>query len=142
MMAETAKSAGQRAATAKAAGRSTAEAEQTERTGNGEARREPTATLDLPLVTMQFRAPHLHVPGRGDVEAVARGARSWLPEPKAALYFGALAVTAALGVIEWPVAAAIGVGMALASRGEANPQPSGSAGTGQEESSERAEARA
>jgi hypothetical protein len=34
-------------------------------------------------------------------------------------------VTAVVGAIEWPVAAAIGVGSALASRGAANPQPGG-----------------
>jgi hypothetical protein len=91
--------------------------------GNGEGER--SATLNLPFVTAQFRAPHLHLPGRADLDAAARGARSVLPSPKSLLFFGGLAATAVAGVIEWPVAAAIGVGTALASRGEANPEPRG-----------------
>jgi hypothetical protein len=155
MMAETAKSGGQRATSARGAGRtSTAQADRAEpaagegvageqptATGDaGQAEQQRTATLNLPFVTAQFRAPRLHMPGRGDMDSAARGARSLLPSPKAALYFGALAVTAAAGVIEWPVAAAIGVGTALASRGEANPEPSGRTAPAREESQERATA--
>ncbi|MCE3551354.1 hypothetical protein LWC33_07800 [Pseudonocardia sp. RS11V-5] len=82
-----------------------------------------SATVNLPFVTAQFRAPDLHAPRREDFEAVARGARSVLPSGKALLFFGGLAVTAVAGVIEWPVAAAIGVGSALASRGRADVTP-------------------
>jgi hypothetical protein len=82
-----------------------------------------TATLNLPFVTAQFRAPDLHVPSRDEIGAVARGARSMLPSRSSMLFFGGLAVTAAVGAIEWPVAAAIGVGSALASRGGADPRP-------------------
>jgi len=57
-----------------------------------------------------------------------------LPSRSSMLFFGALAVTAAVGAIEWPVAAAIGVGSALASRGAADPRAGGrrqeSAGAG------------
>jgi hypothetical protein len=84
-----------------------------------------TATVNLPFVTARFRAPDLHLPSRGEVGAAARGVASFLPSPKAALYFGGLAVTAALEIIEWPVAVAIGVGTALASRGETRLQPQG-----------------
>ena len=48
-----------------------------------------------------------------------------LPSGKSMLFFGGLAVTAAVGAIEWPVAAAIGVGSALASRGAVDPLPGG-----------------
>jgi hypothetical protein len=82
-----------------------------------------TATLNLPFVTAQFRAPDLHVPSRDEIGAAARGARSMLPSRKAMLFYGGLAVTAAVGAIEWPVAAAIGVGTAVASRGGADPRP-------------------
>jgi hypothetical protein len=84
-----------------------------------------TATLNLPFVTAQFRAPSLHMPGRQDLGNAARGARSMLPSGKSMLFYGGLAATAALGAIEWPVAAAIGVGSALASRGAIDPRPSG-----------------
>ncbi len=81
----------------------------------------PSVTFDLPLVTAQFRAPH--VPSREEIGSVALGVWSMLPSASSVLFYGGLAVTAAVGVIEWPVAAAIGVGTALASRGAANPQP-------------------
>jgi hypothetical protein len=84
-----------------------------------------TATVNLPFVTAQFRAPNLRLPSRGEVGAAARGVGSYMPSPKAALYFGGLAVTAALEIIEWPVAVAIGVGTALASRGETRLEPQG-----------------
>jgi hypothetical protein len=96
-----------------------------ERPAEGGAEGERSATVNLPFVTAQFRAPHLHLPGRADLDAAARGAQSLLPSPKSLLFFGGLAATAVAGIIEWPVAAAIGVGTALASRGEANPEPRG-----------------
>ena len=82
-----------------------------------------SATVNLPFVTAQFRVPDVHAPSRGEIGAAARGARSMLPSTKSMLFFGGLAATAAVGVIEWPVAAAIGIGSALASRGSADPQP-------------------
>jgi hypothetical protein len=84
-----------------------------------------TATVNLPFVTAQFRAPNVHLPSRKEIGAAAQGLASFLPSPKAALYFGGLVGAAALEVIEWPVAVAIGVGAALASRGEARPGPWG-----------------
>ena len=84
-----------------------------------------TATVNLPFVTAQFRAPNVHLPSRQEIGAAAQGLASFLPSPKAALYFGGLIGAAALEVIEWPVAVAIGVGAALASRGEARPGPWG-----------------
>jgi hypothetical protein len=84
-----------------------------------------SATVNLPFVTAQFRVPDVHAPSRGDLGAAARGARSMLPSTKSMLFFGGLAATAVVGAIEWPVAAAIGVGTALASRGAADPQPRG-----------------
>jgi hypothetical protein len=90
-----------------------------------EAEGRRSATLNLPFMTAQFRAPELHMPGRDDLSGAARGVRSLLPSKEAALFYGGLAATAVLGAIEWPVAAAIGIGTALASKGAANPQPRG-----------------
>jgi hypothetical protein len=106
--------------------------------GRSESRR--SATVNLPFVTAQFRMPDLHAPTL-DLDAAARGARSMLPSGTSMLFFGALAVTAVAGVIEWPVVAAIGIGSALASRGAVNPQPRGEppahAGTSQGRSGTR-----
>ncbi|HEV7908093.1 MAG TPA: hypothetical protein VGP03_08140 [Pseudonocardiaceae bacterium] len=78
-----------------------------------------TATLDLPFVRAQFRAPRVRMPrvptpGRQELGAAAHAVRSFLPSPADVLYFGGLAALAALEVIEWPVAAAIAVGTAVA----------------------------
>jgi hypothetical protein len=89
-----------------------------------------TATLTLPFMTAQFRAPDLHVPSRQEVGDAARGAWSMLPSGSSMLFYGGLAATAVVGAIEWPVAAAIGVGTALASRSAAGSGPSGGAGDG------------
>ncbi|MBP2371810.1 hypothetical protein [Pseudonocardia parietis] len=82
------------------------------------------ATVDLPFVTAEFRAPQM--PSRGDLDAAAHGAWSMLPSGKSMLFLGGLAATAVAGVIEWPVAVAIGVGSALAGRS------TGSSGSSQE----------
>jgi hypothetical protein len=76
-----------------------------------------TATVNLPFMTAQFRAPDVHVPSRDELAGAARGAWSLVPSRGTALFVGGLVVTAVAGVIEWPVAAAIGVGTALARSG-------------------------
>ena len=82
-----------------------------------------TATVNLPFVKAQFRAPEMHLPqlraphiGRAELSAAAHTGRSLLPPPRQALYYAGLAVLAAVEVIDWPVAAAIGVGTAVMGR--------------------------
>jgi hypothetical protein len=75
--------------------------------------------VDMPLMSAQFRAPHL--PGREEIGSAASSVRSMVPSPTSMLFYGGLALTAALGVIEWPVAVAVGAGTALASRAAAGP---------------------
>jgi hypothetical protein len=82
-----------------------------------------SATINLPFMTAVFRMPDLHAPTRKDLDSAARGAWSMMPSRKSMLFYGGLAATAVAGVIEWPVAAAIGVASAVASRGAANPAP-------------------
>src|SRR5918997_2615969 len=90
-VAEKAKSAAQRADAAKDSDAPQPSAEATssrkEVTGAepaGHAAGRPrTATVNLPFVTAQFRAPDLHLPSRGEVGAAARGIASFLPSPKA-----------------------------------------------------------
>jgi hypothetical protein len=78
-----------------------------------------TATVNLPFVTAQFHAPDLHLPKprQPEMGAALQRARNFLPSPQQALYYGGLGLMAALELVEWPVAAAIGVGTALARRG-------------------------
>ncbi|GAA1215555.1 hypothetical protein [Pseudonocardia alaniniphila] len=99
-----------------------------------------SATVNLPFMTAQFRVPDIHMPEihmpeirmpgvrpptREDLDSAGRKALSVLPPPKTLLFFGGLAATAVVGAIEWPVAAAIGIGSALAARGEGKPEPRG-----------------
>lgn len=75
-----------------------------------------SVTVNLPLVTVQMRAPRLpHVRSRGVGHAVA-GARSILPPPERMAYYAGLGALAVFGVIEWPVAAAIGAGTVIVRR--------------------------
>ncbi len=65
--------------------------------------------------------PHLHMPSSAQNAAkrTASGfgvVRANLPRPRQMLYYGALGGLAAVGAIEWPVAAAIGAGVWVASR--------------------------
>jgi hypothetical protein len=82
-----------------------------------------TATVNLPFVTAQFRAPalpmpHVHVPDRREIDVAVRTVRSYLPSPRETVYYGGLALLAAFELIEWPVAAAIAVGTAVTGSGE------------------------
>ena len=76
--------------------------------------------MNLPFVTANFHTPDVHLPSRQDVTSAASSAadtvRSQLPSPGQAAFYGALGLGAALSVIEWPVALAIGVGNALLQR--------------------------
>ena len=89
--------------------------------GRFEGRR--SATVNLPFVTAQFRVPDLYPPRREELGWVVHTARSMLPSGPSLWFFGGLAATAIAGIIEWPVAAAIGVGSALAGQGATNPEP-------------------
>lgn len=91
-------------------------------------------TLDLPMVTMQLHAPDVHLPhltaphlamphiSRQEMGHAVDVARSFLPAPERIAYYGALSALAAFGVLEWPVAAAIGVGTMVAARAGAEEQ--------------------
>jgi hypothetical protein len=78
------------------------------------ARDKARQTVEAPPQAGGATAQVLRIPGTvagaiaGDISSAAR-------RPEAVLYWGGLAGLAALGVLEWPVAAAIGVGVAVAS---------------------------
>ncbi|GAA4221984.1 hypothetical protein GCM10023075_11950 [Streptosporangium album] len=69
-------------------------------------------------MTVQFRPPHLHLPhiNRQEAGQAVDAAKSFLPPPERMVYYGGLGALAVAGLIEWPVAAAIGVGTMIAQR--------------------------
>ena len=82
-----------------------------------------TATIRLPFVTVEFRAPDIHlpsvpmsIPDRHDLSGAVSSIRSRLPSPEQAAYYVGLGLLGVLEIIEWPVAVAIGVGTAIAHR--------------------------
>ncbi|GAA5059118.1 hypothetical protein HNP84_008709 [Thermocatellispora tengchongensis] len=88
--------------------------------------RDELLTLNLPMVSFQVHRPHMpqmrrpqmrmpHVDTEPARKAV-RNARTAMPPPERIAYYGGLGALAAFGVIEWPVAAAIGAGTVIAQR--------------------------
>ncbi|MFI7635057.1 hypothetical protein [Nonomuraea sp. NPDC049400] len=95
-------------------------------------------TLDLPMLSIQVRQPDVRMPHIGmphiemphmEMPRVSRQelghyvdiARTFLPAPERMAYYGALGALAAFGVLEWPVAAAIGAGTIVAQRRPGTP---------------------
>jgi len=76
-----------------------------ETTGRGRAQ---LAAISVGPLTFQLREP---------VHPVTE-ARRILPSKGARWHYGALAASGLLGIIEWPAAVAIGIGTALAGKGE------------------------
>ncbi|MGI8311813.1 hypothetical protein [Saccharopolyspora hattusasensis] len=72
--------------------------------------------MKLPFVTAEFRPPEMHIPGQENVAGMVNTVRKNLPPPGQLAYYGVLGALAALSLIEWPVAAAIGIGTMVAQR--------------------------
>jgi hypothetical protein len=99
--------------------------------------------LDLPFLTAELRIPEIHAPrlprvSRQEATQTARAATGLLPSPEQLVYYGGLGLMAALDVIEWPVALAIGAGTAIARR--QSPRPLLPAGRPRETTNRAAEA--
>lgn len=71
-------------------------------------------TLPVPVVTPHMKVIHVPAPGMPDVAGAGRSLASHLPPREQIAYYGGLGLMAAVGMISWPVAAAIGVGIAVA----------------------------
>ncbi|MEU8247826.1 hypothetical protein [Nonomuraea sp. NPDC048916] len=96
-------------------------------------------TLGLPMMTIQFRPPDVRLPhvsppamphvtmphvSRQELGQAVDIARSFMPPPERLAYYGALGALAVFGVLEWPVAAAIGAGAIIAQRSRSEgPRP-------------------
>lgn len=79
--------------------------------------------LNVPVIMPRLSIRHLHIPtfglgemGGGAVAAAGRSMSGRMPSRERLGYYAGLGALAAIGVIEWPVAAAIGVGVAVAKR--------------------------
>jgi hypothetical protein len=75
-------------------------------------------TLSVPGVSVRLSVPEVHVPepARHAVTAAVHKAQAMMPPPEQAAFYVGLGVLAALQLIEWPVAAVIGAGMAVNQR--------------------------
>lgn len=84
-------------------------------------------TVNLPGVTAEFHQPDHYIPTRDDLAGAVNTVRSRLPSGRSMVFYGGLGALAVFDVLAWPVAAAIGVGTALAQQSAAEGGP-GSAG--------------
>ncbi|MBQ0924035.1 hypothetical protein KBO27_08785 [Saccharopolyspora endophytica] len=75
--------------------------------------------MPVPYVTAQLHTTHIplpEIPGRNEVASTVTAVRGALPSRDQLLFYSGLTAAAALSVIEWPVAAAIGIGAAVVQR--------------------------
>jgi hypothetical protein len=77
-----------------------------------------TATLRLPMITLQVQVPRLRMPrvNMPDMGEVVNTVKSRMPSPAEAAYFAGLGVMGLLDVLEWPVVLAVGTGTVIAER--------------------------
>jgi hypothetical protein len=76
--------------------------------------------MTVPVVNVRVPVLRARVPGLGARAAQTRWAAQavWanLPPTERVLYYGGLGLLATVGVLEWPVAAAVGAGVWVAGR--------------------------
>jgi hypothetical protein len=68
------------------------------------------------MMTVQLHRPHVPRVIPHDMDEAVDTVQSSLPPVERLAYYAGLGALAALGIIEWPVAAAIGAGTMLAKR--------------------------
>jgi hypothetical protein len=104
----------QRAASKKTPAKTTTTAERPARTrvrGRG-------SVVPIPVLAPRIKVVRLRVPppGLAYVEDAGRVVASYLPPPGRLAFYGGLGAAAVFGLIDWPVAAAIGLGTVVARR--------------------------
>ena len=99
-------------------GRASTTKRPTSKEGTGTAHRTVAVPLVTPHVTVhRVNVPTPTLPVSGDEMMTAgKAVTSFLAPPGRLAYYAGLGALAAFGVVEWPVAAAIGVGVAVAKR--------------------------
>ncbi|HEY0539303.1 MAG TPA: hypothetical protein VGD53_13075 [Actinoallomurus sp.] len=72
--------------------------------------------VPVPVLTPHLKVMHVPAPGMSYVGEAGRLVAGFLPPPERLVFYGGLGVAAVLGAIDWPVAAAIGLGTMIARR--------------------------
>jgi hypothetical protein len=70
--------------------------------------------VPVPVLTPHLKVLHVRTPGMSYVEDAGRVVAGYLPPADRLAFYGGLGVAAVLGAIDWPVAAAIGIGTMIA----------------------------
>jgi hypothetical protein len=87
---------------------------------------------EVPMPHVRIPVVHVEMPGMGSVVAqtrwIAQTAVSAMPQPRRLLYYGGLGALAALGLVEWPVAAAVAAGVWVATHTGRRGEPQGPSG--------------
>ncbi|RKT88338.1 hypothetical protein SAMN05421805_101222 [Saccharopolyspora antimicrobica] len=78
--------------------------------------RHEAPAIPVPYVTAELHTAKIPLPGGENVASAVDTVRHQLPSRDQLLFYGGLTAAAAFSVIEWPVAAAIGIGNALMQR--------------------------
>ncbi len=73
-------------------------------------------SVPVPVLTPHVKVVHVPAPGMSYVGDAGRMMVGYLPPPERLAFYGGLGIAAILGAIDWPVAAAIGVGTLMARR--------------------------
>jgi hypothetical protein len=68
------------------------------------------------VLTPHVKTVHVPTPGMSYVGDAGRIIAGYLPPPERLAFYGGLGIAAVLGAIDWPVAAAIGLGTMIARR--------------------------
>lgn len=72
--------------------------------------------VPVPVLTPHMKVMHIPTPGMSYVGDAGRIVAGYMPPPERLAFYGGLGIAAVLGAIDWPVAAAIGIGTMIARR--------------------------
>jgi hypothetical protein len=72
--------------------------------------------VPVPVLSPHVKVMHIPMPGMSYVGDAGRLMAGYLPPPERLAFYGGLGLAAVLGAIDWPVAAAVGLGTMIARR--------------------------
>jgi hypothetical protein len=72
--------------------------------------------VPIPVLTPHMKVMHLRTPRMAYMEDAGRMVAAYMPPPERIAFYGGLGVAAVVGLLDWPVAAAIGIGAVVARR--------------------------